>query len=274
VGISVFISTYGLKVPGTLLFKLNDSAGKTVVFEVRDTLPLDGDTQVFFPASLGTGEYTAQAVFTPRVPGGILGIWVNTKRPGEYLYTPVRPVDNIRPGFRDRRTGMLVWENASAQPPIYVAPETRQVASWQEGQSRFKALADLRSAAYSEGGACTAAPGGGSAASRVIDMKLEPNRVWARIEAVKPGTVVVANAFMPGWSARIDGTPAGVYRVNGAFQGACLTTAGTHEVTFEYEPPVWRTALVLCGTGVLLFASVGLYRRRVPAPAPDLSPSV
>ncbi len=51
----------------------------------------------------------------------------------------------------------------------------------------------------------------------------------------RPGLVVLADAYYPGWIATVDGTPALVLPTNHLFRGV-PAPAGTHRVRFEYRP--------------------------------------
>ena len=88
--------------------------------------------------------------------------------------------------------------------------------------------------------------------------------------APAPAYVVIADAWFPGWSARIDGTPVTLDKIDGFVRGVAVP-AGTHRVRLDYEPPGWRVAVGLSriAWGVLAACTVVLValglRPRVPA---------
>jgi uncharacterized membrane protein YfhO len=47
--------------------------------------------------------------------------------------------------------------------------------------------------------------------------------------------MIVSQADIPGWRARIDGSPAPIYRAYGMVQGI-IVPPGQHEVELEYRP--------------------------------------
>ena len=62
------------------------------------------------------------------------------------------------------------------------------------------------------------------------------------------GWLTLSEAWHPDWTASIDGTPARVTRVAGAFPGVAIPT-GAREVTFRFQPPAWYTLCLAIGGG-------------------------
>ena len=52
-----------------------------------------------------------------------------------------------------------------------------------------------------------------------------------------PGLLVVADSWMPGWTATVDGRPAPVLRGNHAQRVIPLPEPGRHAIVMEYRPP-------------------------------------
>ena len=83
----------------------------------------------------------------------------------------------------------------------------------------------------------------------------DPDRVELHVTTEAPGLLVVANTWMPGWSAVVDGVPAQVLRGNHCQQVVPLVGAGDHRVLLRYEPPglargACISAAALLGWGV------------------------
>lgn len=76
--------------------------------------------------------------------------------------------------------------------------------------------------------------------------------VALKVKAEVPRLLVYVESHYPGWRAEIDGHPAFVYKVNGAFRGV-IVPEGEHTVLFKYQP----TSFPL-GAGASLAASLGL----------------
>jgi hypothetical protein len=86
----------------------------------------------------------------------------------------------------------------------------------------------------------------------------EPCRWRFAATCATPGWLVVAQAFYPGWKARIDGEERPVLRANYGLTAVELP-AGRHEVVLEYDPPSVRigawcsaAAAALIALGVVL----------------------
>jgi uncharacterized membrane protein YfhO len=82
----------------------------------------------------------------------------------------------------------------------------------------------------------------------------EGGRVEVRAEG--PGLLVVAQGYDPGWSARVDGRPATVVRVDHAQLGVVLP-AGLHHVALRYRARGLVAGTWLAAAGAALLALRG-----------------
>jgi hypothetical protein len=83
------------------------------------------------------------------------------------------------------------------------------------------------------------------------------------VRAAGPGLLVVGEGYDPGFSARVDGRPARVVRVNGDRMGVVLE-GGTHRVVLTHHARGFAAGLVLAGASALgLAAAAAAGRRRV-----------
>jgi hypothetical protein len=92
--------------------------------------------------------------------------------------------------------------------------------------------------------------------------RYEPERV--EIDAVldRPGLVVLADVFYPGWSLTIDGAPAPIYRADRAMRGAAVP-AGKHHLVYTYSPTSFRAGLIISAAGfaaILALTTLFFYR--------------
>ncbi|HEY6106234.1 MAG TPA: hypothetical protein VIV59_09655, partial [Anaeromyxobacteraceae bacterium] len=79
-----------------------------------------------------------------------------------------------------------------------------------------------------------AAPGGLSP-GRVLSVDRRPERLRIEAEAPGDGLLVVADAFWPGWKARLDGRPVAIQRAD-LLVRAVAWPAGRHLLEMAYEP--------------------------------------
>jgi hypothetical protein len=80
----------------------------------------------------------------------------------------------------------------------------------------------------------------------------------------RPTTLVRRETWFDGWTARLNGRPAHIRRIDGLFQGVTVP-AGTHRLTFSFLPPgmSWAAIGLLAGCALLCLPTVcGIVRRR------------
>jgi hypothetical protein len=156
---------------------------------------------------------------------------------------------------------MPVFENPHALPRAYVTYRTRPAPEPAALLARisddgFDPLAE----SFVEGdpglGAADDAPRGVPATIEVDDERVV--EVEATLE--RPGLVVLADAYYPGWQATVDGGAASILPTNHLFRGV-VAPAGTHRVRFEYAPASLRAGMIGSAFGWLGIALLGLRRR-------------
>jgi Bacterial membrane protein YfhO len=267
--IDFLVSTYARQNPGRLIFRLADAKGAVIISDSRDSSDLRDNDYIRYsiPGAglLQPGRYLATVEFQPGRPEAMLAVWRSAVGDATYRYllpAPEAAQPLFTQVFTDDPAGALVWRNEAAHPIVYLAPEAARVHNWQEGQNRFGAALDLHRTAFLETGGdavCASHPDFSSVAQAVAvsNIRVERNRVRADVNAQTGGTLALVMSYAPGWSARINGARARVYRMNGAFQGACLAGPGKYQVTFEFEPPLWRVGLVCAAVGFLLLLFIG-----------------
>lgn len=91
---------------------------------------------------------------------------------------------------------------------------------------------------------------------------LDPDRVVLRVATTGPGLLVVASTWMPGWTARVDGTIATVERGNHAQQVIALPEAGSHEVVLTYTAPGLAIGAKITLASVIVLLLLGVLGRR------------
>jgi hypothetical protein len=89
-------------------------------------------------------------------------------------------------------------------------------------------------------------------------LSTDPDRVAVRVTTRAPGLLVIADTWMPGWSARVNGRPAPIYRGNHAQRVVPLREAGTHMVEMSYAAPGLARGAIISAASALIWAVVGL----------------
>jgi hypothetical protein len=97
-----------------------------------------------------------------------------------------------------------------------------------------------------------------------------PASIDVSVDALTDGYVVLADAFYPGWSVTIDGSPAPLLRANFSSR-AVAVRAGRHRVRMDYEPPGfatgWRVTALALSILVAWLTVAAMRVRRSPSPS-------
>ena len=185
----------------------------------------------------------------------------------------------------DRRTGDFVqltppgWQKVlSTEIKIYernplpravLALETFTMPdTWQGGEDALTALAASQDTpgfqAYlhtDEPNTLTTGKNAAWAGSSTEILAYSDTRIEIAVDARADATLVLYDAWYPGWKATIDGEPVDVYRTNVMFRGVQVP-AGEHTVIFTFEPELWRNALIIGGAAWLVFALLLIWQWR------------
>lgn len=91
-----------------------------------------------------------------------------------------------------------------------------------------------------------------------------PNKLIAQVKTDFDGYLVLSDTYFPGWEATVDGQAVPILQANGAFR-AIPTTAGTHQVVFEYFPLSLKIGAIvsLLALGSFGYYSLNIYRSRL-----------
>ncbi len=110
-----------------------------------------------------------------------------------------------------------------------------------------------------------------SASVQVTDYK--SRRIALMATTTSPALMVLSEVYYPaGWKAYIDGRETEIYRTNYVLR-SIVVPAGTHEVVFSFDPPVYRLGWILTNVAwgiAVLCILIGLWQ--VPAVRKRLQP--
>lgn len=81
------------------------------------------------------------------------------------------------------------------------------------------------------------------------DLTLGCNALSGSVDMEEAGTLVISEAYTPGWTATVDGAPARLFAANTAFMGLNLE-AGRHEVALSYMTPGLLPGCALTAAGI------------------------
>jgi hypothetical protein len=108
---------------------------------------------------------------------------------------------------------------------------------------------------------------GGRAVVPATHYRLTNNATAFDVQATGPGIVVLTEAWLrKDFRARVDGKPIPYLRVNHAFKGVAIESAGLHRVEFEYWPRRFTEALALSAIGFGALLGAVWFVRSYPRP--------
>jgi hypothetical protein len=170
---------------------------------------------------------------------------------------PMPAFASLSRAYRNAAMEEMLFSNDMTWPdPTRVVYNPRRYV-WLEEPDR------ARLAAHLAGG--TTATG-----ERVDVVEYLPDRVVLEAVLERPGVVVLADVYYPGWNLKIDGQDAPVHRANRMMRGAAVE-AGRHRLVYTFRPASFRTGLVVSGVGLCALGLLALWsvpwrltRRRGP----------
>jgi hypothetical protein len=171
----------------------------------------------------------------------------------------------------DPRRGLVLRHDPD--PRVYLVAATRRVRDWREAVDAMSNGHPFHRVALVEADVSLPPdpPGGGAAPpGRAAILSFAPERVVLRAEASVPSLLVLAEAWYPGWAARVDGTPAPCLPANG-WMRAVPVPAGRHTVELRFRSR-WLlpgTLLSLAAAAALVLWARGRGAGSTPAPRPS-----
>jgi hypothetical protein len=138
--------------------------------------------------------------------------------------------------------GIGVLENLNALPRAFFVPQVTSVAGYTQARSHMWDPVDRfdpRKEALVEGAASIPQ---NITAGEVNQLAYRPNH--ARIDVACPSNcfLVLADLYLPGWMATIDGQPARIYRTDAVVRGI-LVPSGSRRIELTYRPRSVRLGL-------------------------------
>ncbi|MFL5816870.1 MAG: YfhO family protein [Conexibacter sp.] len=163
-----------------------------------------------------------------------------------------------------------VFVNPDAVPRAMVAPRVILTSDETDtirtiDSESFEPRRDVIVERDEPGADALATSSGDGAGVRVVDETTASVPLRATLR--QPGLVVLNDALAPGWSVKVDGSPASVIRANDVMRGVAVDK-GTHEIVWSYRVPGLRLGAALSALGLVLLmaASAAVVRARRRAP--------
>ena len=239
--------------------RLQNSRDRLSGSEALKRWPLAGNgiAQVYNPSGVTLRRYErfmSRAAADPSLMRlGAAGSLLLTRQDIRGQFAALRPTLNILEVFP---SGATLLKDLDVRPRSRMIHAARKVENFEPLSLRLEGPPQI------EGGTLPEKDDGPVADTSIAE-PLESNRVVVHIaEGTRPGVLVLADMWYPGWTATVDGNPAEVVAVDGIFRGVEVGQ-GAREVVFRYYPASFRFGLYIsAGTLLLLLALSVAYRRR------------
>ena len=159
-----------------------------------------------------------------------------------------------------QRSRFVIHRNPTALPRAYVVPRALAADDDISGVLSLFARTDPRAAVLMERD-----PLGPGAARQPFTpaewASSDPDRPVIRVTTVAPGLLVVADTWMPGWTAHVDGRPAPIFRGNHAQRVVPLPDPGRHEIVLRYHAPGLARGMALTGLSAVVWTAAWVATR-------------
>jgi hypothetical protein len=171
--------------------------------------------------------------------------------------------------------GVTLTERPTGLPPLRFVDRVRCMDQASIGAELHRRTYDFAAVALLD---CTEPPVPDSPArrrGRLTMVEASPGRivVRARLQPGPSALLVVSQADMPGWRARVDGVRVPIHRAYGLVQGV-VVPPGAHQVELEYVAPGLRTGALVSLLGLITtLVLLGLAWRHARLAGPTLKPT-
>lgn len=144
----------------------------------------------------------------------------------------------------DGPPGTVLYRNPTALPRAYVVPKAALLNTGEECPAAFLGV-DPREMVLMTDDPLAGIPPGRQSFRAARYESPEPDLVVVEVETEAPGLLVIADTWMPGWTATLDGRPATIHRGDGMDRVVALEKAGAHRLEMRYDPPGWRAGVAI-----------------------------
>jgi len=153
-----------------------------------------------------------------------------------------------------RGSHWLIQQNTTALPRAYVVPtalvvhesEHLTIARFREAQPRDLVVMDFDP--------LDRVPKGQRQPFTAAEWaSVDPDRPVLRVTVQAPGLLVLADTWMPGWTARVNGVVTPIYRGNVAQRVVPLWQPGRQTIAFNYRSPGFALGCTITGLSLLIW---------------------
>jgi hypothetical protein len=163
------------------------------------------------------------------------------------------------------RESALNLETRDSQPPrayvvgqVQVAPDDSRAVEWM-------AWTDARTAVVMDCDPCIQWSPHRQPFQPAQYLASDPDRIEIKVQTNAPGILVVADTWMPGWTATLDGRTTTLLRGNRAQRVVLLPEPGSHRMEMRYDAPGRTLGTYATGFAWLAWCAAVILSYRKPA---------
>ncbi len=183
----------------------------------------------------------------------------------DFIQMP-EPIYDKAPGFgsislagRFDHKGHSLEIFTRTDPRAYLVFDDVVSPDWETAERWMSVQRDFHHRAYLETGVSDFTPHHGTTSSNAVITQFAPERISVRTQAPISGILVLAEAWYPGWEARVEGAPTPVFPVNGWMRGV-IVPPGAHTVVYNFRQqhlgPGFALSLIAAAL-LLMMATMG-----------------
>jgi Bacterial membrane protein YfhO len=146
----------------------------------------------------------------------------------------------------------VIQRNPSALPRAYIVPRGTVIPEGASlALSYFREIDPRDSVLMNDDPLGRIAPGAHQSFQAAGWTSIDPDHPALVVTTEGPGLLVVADSWMPGWTARVDGRPVPILRGNHAQRVVPILQPGRHTIAMDYWPPGFTLGCAITGVSVL-----------------------
>ena len=168
----------------------------------------------------------------------------------------------------------VIQRNPSALPRAYVVPRATVVPDGASvALAYFRETNPRESVVMNDDPLGQLAPGARQPFKAAQWVSIDPDRPVLEVTTEAPGLLVVADSWMPGWTARVDGLLVPILRGNHAQRVIPILQPGRHTIAMNYWPPGFSLGCAITGVSALTWGLlfVGFLTYSSPKPTARIS---
>jgi hypothetical protein len=166
-----------------------------------------------------------------------------------------------------------IHKNPTCLPRAYVVPRAESCPDRaSEVLARFRQIDPRQAIVMPHDPLGDAAPGPRQPFTKAAWLSSGADRLVLDVATEAPGLLVVADTWMPGWTAVVDGHPTAILRGNHSQRVIALPDPGSHRVVLRYETPGLARGLMISALALVAWGATVLVAIKGKALHPAVTP--